>query len=40
MSDITFHCELDPYEKKDGTHTIQIRITQLRKKRPYCAPLS
>jgi hypothetical protein len=40
MSDITFHCELDPYEKKDGTHTIQIRITQLRKKRRISSGIS
>ena len=37
MSHITFDAELDPYEKKDGSHTIQIRITQQRKKRRISA---
>ncbi|MPR36565.1 phage integrase SAM-like domain-containing protein [Salmonirosea aquatica] len=40
MSQITFDAELDPYEKKDGTHTIQIRITQLRKKRRISSGVS
>ncbi|TDB64372.1 site-specific integrase [Arundinibacter roseus] len=31
MSNITFHIELDNYVKKDGTQTVQIRITQNKK---------
>jgi integrase/recombinase XerD len=30
MSQITFHPELDSYVKKNGTQTVQIRVTQFR----------
>jgi hypothetical protein len=35
MSQITFDAELDPYEMKDVTLTIQIGISQLRKKSEF-----
>ncbi|PWJ59097.1 site-specific recombinase XerC [Dyadobacter jejuensis] len=40
MSNITFHVELDSYKKKDGTHNLQIRITQNRKSKRITTGLS
>ncbi len=40
MSLITFDAELDSYQKKEGSHTNQIRIPQLRKKRRVSSGIS